>query len=179
MPIKRKPSLRWGIFFTIRFQNRKHLISYQHTLCTLCIMVAGRIQNLDLYMSKIHIRNDNYMFDFIITAVLVLFPADNHGSPDPLRDSPERFPLGTSQASPGPISLRICAAFTLPRAKKWREGVGQTALSVPFSNVYLKKKENLGESIFHWKNGHPRPKKRKKELGIAPQLKVRNGRSNG
>ena len=33
------------------------------------------------------------MFDFIITAVLVLFPADNHGSPDPLRDSPERFPL--------------------------------------------------------------------------------------
>ena len=60
----------------------------------------------------------------LITIPITLFPADNHGSPDPLRDSPERFPLGTSQASPGPNNLRICAAFTLPRAKKWREGVG-------------------------------------------------------
>ena len=137
-----------------------HFMHFMHYGC------RSHLESRSVYMSKIHVRNDNYMFDFIIMAVLVLFPADNHGSPDPLRDSPERFPLGTSQASPGPISLRICAAFTLPRAKKWREGVGQTALSVPFSNVYLKKRRIWENRFSTGKMGIQFPKSVKRSLEL-------------
>ena len=169
MPIKRKPSLRWGIFFTIRTANTcgDEVISNQHTLCTLCIMVAGRIQNLDLYMSKIHVRNDNYMFDFIITAVLVLFPADNHGSPDPLRDSPERFPLGTSQASPGPINLRIYAL--LSHSHELRSG-GKGSGRLLFQSLFqmcTSRKRRIWENRFSTgKMGIQGPKSAKRSLEL-------------